>query len=1040
MWFKSSIGTKVRETTRDKSFSSWCILSADVLVVSDAALDPRFRDSGLTGGDHKFRFYAGAPLITPDGFVVGALALIDTSPRPDFTPEERANFSGLASLVVDQLELRLTTMQLRERESDYRDLFDHSPVGIYRTSPTGEIIMANSTILEMLDYPSLEVLKSRNIESDELVRTRKEWRSRLEAAGKISDYEAVWFDRQGRPVHIRETARVVRRPDGGIAYYEGWAEDISLQKAAEAESEEARLFNQKLIGAVPDLISIYDFDLKRSVFSNRSYLDVVGHDLESVRKMVNPLKELIHPDDLEPLHEHRERCRNAQDGEIFEIEFRVLETSGKYRLLSCRETPFLRDENGRVKRILGIFSNISERRAMEERLKRDDERWQLVIAANNDGLWDWDAVSDTVFHSPRWREMLGYAATDPESPGTWETLLHPEDALSVKRVLDAYLNHEIPFYQQEYRLRAKDGTFRWVFARGIAQWDSAGKLLRMVGAHSDITERKQAELALQSQAQELAEARDKAEAAALAKSSFLATMSHEIRTPLNGILGMTGILADTELTADQQDYLRTIRSSGSALLSIINDVLDFSKIESGHMELEEADFHLLSVIEESLDLVAEQADRKGLELVSSIDPATPVSVRGDSARLRQILLNLLSNAVKFTKRGEIVLSVIPVRGVDSGMALRLSVSDTGIGMSMEVRSKIFDAFSQADASTTRLFGGTGLGLAISKQLVERMGGTIGVTSEEGVGSTFWTEIPFRHAQPAPDSGLRERLRGLRVLVADDNETNLRIVRSLLESLGVAVVCAKDGVLALSALLESTKTNKPIDLALLDFQMPLLDGLMLTRAIRAQLQFQNLPIVLLTSVTQRDQVQEAKELNIQGYLVKPLRHGQLLATIRSLRLSKKDTDHPIATPPMPPAQPGPNENIRLLLAEDNPVNQKVGFLMLKRLGYSVDVVSNGQEAVEASCKTSYDAILLDCQMPVMDGFEATRLIRQAEGPERRVPIIALTANALSGERERCLAAGMDDYLSKPVTQRLLAEKVARWVSSERLIPQLASKIL
>jgi two-component system, sensor histidine kinase and response regulator len=1051
VWFKSAVGITVHETSRDASFSSWTIQSAEVLVICNAAEDPRFRDSEITTGDTNFRFYAGAPLITPDGFIVGALALIDTSPRPEFTLEQRSNLAGMASLVVDQMELRLTTMQLRDKESDYRDLFDHSPVGIYRTSPSGEIMMANSTILQMLDYPSLEVLRSRNIELDELVNTRKEWRSRLEGAGNISDYESVWFDRQGKPVHIRESARVVRRADGGIAYYEGWAEDISLQKAAESEREEARLFNQKLIGAVPDLISIHDFAVNRSIFSNRSYLDVVGYDPDSVRKMVDPWTELIHPDDIEPVRVHRERCRKAQDGEILEIEFRLLERSGKYRLLSCRETPFLRDENGEVTRILSIFANISERRAMEERLKRDDERWQLVIAANNDGLWDWDAVSDTVFHSPRWREMLGFAATDPESPGTWDTLLHPDEAERVKRVLAAYLNRETPAYQQEYRLRAKDGTYRWVFARGIAQWDDAGKLLRMVGAHSDITERKQAELALKIQAQELAEARDRAEAAALAKSTFLATMSHEIRTPLNGILGMTGILSDTDLTADQQDYLRTIRSSGSALLSVINDVLDFSKIESGHMELEEADFDLPSIIEESLDLVAELADRKGLELVSSIDPATPVTVRGDAARLRQVLLNLLSNAVKFTQRGEIVLSVSPVRRVDSGMLIRLSVSDTGIGMSPEVRSHIFDAFIQADASTTRLFGGTGLGLAISKQLVDLMDGTIGVESEEGVGSTFWTEIQFRHTQPAADIEPREQLRGLRILVADDNDTNLRIVRSLLESHGVTVICAKDGVLALSALLESAKANKPIDLALLDFRMPLLDGVMLTRAIRAQRQFQKLPIVLLTSVTQRDQVQEAKALDIQGYLVKPLRHGQLISSIRSLLSPKKEGGaHP---PPQPPPattqqriQQTPQKGQRLLLAEDNPVNQKVGLLMLTRLGYRVDIAVNGKEAVEAFQRTPYHAILLDCQMPIMDGFEATRIIRKLEGTNRRVPIVALTANALSGERERCLEAGMDDYLSKPVTQRSLAEKMELWVaqsapqsaSQEPSEPQLASK--
>jgi PAS domain S-box-containing protein len=1024
VWFKSSVGTPVRETPRQESFSAWTVLSHEVLVVNDALKDVRFRDSDVLTKSFDFRFYAGAPLLTPDGFAIGALSIIDHVPRSSFSNESSRHLADLAGMIVDQLELRWRTLQLQSSEADWSDLFNNCPIGIYRTSPAGEILMANPAVLNMLDYASIKALKARNVESEELVGARGAWKSHLEAQGKILGYESVWYSRSGRPIQVRETTRVVRRPNGTVAYYEGWAEDISSRKSAEAERERARLLNQKLIEAVPDLIYIFDLEKERSVFANRSYFAVLGQDPEYVRQLENPLSELVHPDDHDALRRHRQRCKMANDGEFLEIEFRMRDAAGRFRVLSCRETVFSRNGEGVAKELLGVLRDISFAREMEERLRRDEERWQLALAANNDGLWDWDARSGSTFHSPRWREMLGYGEDDADPSEAWEELLHPEDAERVQEHLARYLRREVPSYQEEYRLRARNGAYRWVFARGVAQWDRHGNPLRMVGAHSDITERKEAELALRLQAVELADARDKAESAAQAKATFLATMSHEIRTPLNGVIGMTGILSDTELTAEQQDYLRTIRSSGSALLTVINDILDFSKIEAGHMELEEADFSLSGVIEESLELVAEKADRKGVELAASIDGAVPAWVRGDSGRLRQVLLNLLSNAVKFTEHGEIVLSVAVGAVSDAGSMLRFSVADTGIGMSAEVCTRVFSAFSQADASTTRRFGGTGLGLAISKQLVELMGGRIGVESSEGVGSTFWFTVEFRSAlQPAVQSR-SEQLDGLRVLVADDNATNLRIARHLLESAGVDVVCAGDGLDALNLLLESERNGCRIDLALIDFQMPRMDGMMLARALRAQPSFKDFPIILLTSVTQRDHLQEAKDLHIQGYLVKPLRNVQLVETVRSLLLAPRRQSR-MSAPNSQLAVVGQSVSGagRVLLAEDNPVNQKVGILMLTKLGYEVDVAANGREAVEAFQKFPYQAILLDCQMPEMDGFEATRLIRGIEGGERRIPIIALTANALAGERDRCLNAGMDDYLSKPIHQKSLGEKLA-----------------
>jgi len=1022
VWFKSQFGTTVQETPREHSFSAWAIQSGDVLVVKDAAKDARFGNTPLTT-DLDFHFYAGAPLITPEGFGIGAICVIDHVPHDAFTEEQSRILVDLAGLIVDQLELRRTTLQLKAREADYRDLFDNCPVGIYRTSPAGDIIMFNPAILRMLEYPDRETLESKNLESGEMVEARAEWRKKLEAQGSLTNFESTWYSRSGRAVQISETTRIVRDAQGGTVYYEGWAEDISLRKVAQAEREQARLFNTKLIETIPDVIYIFDLENERFVFANRSYSEIISKDSDLVRQFEKSINELIHPDDIERVRQHRNQLRQAPDGTFSDLEFRLRGDDGNYRILSCRETVFARDPKGEAKELLGILSNISERRAMEERLRRDDDRWQLVLAANNDGLWDWDLRDGSAFHSPRWGEMLGFSDNDPAYPNDWSTLLHPDDAEPVRGMLARYLKGELASYEQEYRLRAKDGSYRWVMTRGVAQWDSDAKPIRMVGSNKDITDRKQAEFDLRLQAQHLADARDKAEAAAEAKSRFLATMSHEIRTPLNGILGMSSILSGTELTADQHDYLRTIRSSGTALLSVIEDILDFSKIESGYMEIEAADFDVYSIVEQCLDVVAESADRKGIELASRIEAAVPDCIRGDSTRLRQILLNLLSNAAKFTLRGEIVLSITIGELAGSQAFLRFSVTDTGIGMSSEVCARVFSAFSQADASTTRRFGGTGLGLTISKRLVELMHGEIGVESKEGVGSTFWFKLPLVAGVGSAPQPIGEELSGRRVLVVDDNMTNLQIVKSMLEPLGVDVICAGDGVQALGVLRQSEATGKGVDLALLDFHMPFMDGLMLTREIRARPRFEKLPIVLLTSVTQREHAHEARDLSIQGYLVKPLRALQLTECVRKLLLIQTEASRDTPAESVSVSAPSSVGGGRVLLAEDNPVNQKVGVLMLTRLGYKVDVVGNGKEAVDAFRKFNYFAILLDCQMPEMDGFEATRLIREIEGSERRIWIIALTANALSGERERCLNAGMDDYLSKPITQKVLGDALA-----------------
>ena len=994
VWFKSRVGFDAVEIDRETSFCSHAVLSPAVFVVPDALDHEAFRKFPVVTGPPYIRFYAGAPLLTADGLALGTLCLLDCEPR-ELSEGDASLLAGLAALVVDQFESRRTSKQLLTSSSDYQNLCLNAPVGIYRTSPAGEVLMANPAIMLMLGYDSLEELQSRNLEQEHLVETRAEWRRKLEAAGKIAGHETIWYGRDGRPVAVRESTRVVRSQDGRIRFYEGWAEDISQRRAAEH-------LVQKIVSNIPDFLYIYDLEEQRATYKNGGLTAILGY--ESGDMGLFPV-----------IASEQERYRTAKDGEVLETETRMQHANGEWRWLRIRHRVFSRNESSAVREILGVVSDVTERVRMRDRLRHQEERWQLALAANNDGLWDWDASTNAVFHSARWKEMLDYEASDQLD---WESLLHPDDAPRVTNSLNRYLTRETPAYEVEYRVRSKDGTYRWVLARGIAQWDETGKPLRMVGSHSDITERKQAELVLLLQNEALEEAKERAEAAAVAKSSFLATMSHEIRTPLNGIIGMTSVLSHTELTAEQEDHLATIRNSGEALLAIINDILDFSRIESGKLDIERADFDLWNVIEESVGMVAESAHRKGLEVAAPIDPSVGISVRGDAGRLRQVLLNLLGNAVKFTHKGEIVLRVSPVVSDRSSLILRFEISDTGIGIVESMRARIFDAFTQADASTTRRFGGSGLGLAICKQLVGLMGGEIGVESQVGQGSTFWFTVRFDRAivgkQPeAPNS----ELRGRRILVVDDHPTNRKVVQLLLERFGVIIHCAGDGEQALKLLEEM-----PFDLALLDFQMPAMNGLMLARAIRARAGLRNLPLVLLTSLTEREQAEEAADLHIHSTLLKPIRHAQLLATIREAVQGSPAA--PAAAKPS--AQNSAQARGRILLAEDNPVNQKVCGLILKRLGYTVDIVGNGRDALEAVQNAHYQAILLDCQMPEMDGLEAARLIRERETLGARIPIIALTANAMSGEREKCLDAGMDDYLAKPVRPELLGAKLDEWI--------------
>ena len=693
--------------------------------------------------------------------------------------------------------------------------------------------------------------------------------------------------------------------------------------------------------------------------------------------------------------------------------------------------------------------------------KRTDELSQalfrigLALKATEVGIWEWNTRTNHIHWDDQMFRLYG---TPPTTDGVidytdWSGAVIQEDLLEQEALLQDTVRRKGQSTREFQIRRRSDGALRVIQAMEAVRLNAEGSAEWVVGTNRDITEWKQAEAALAQASRDLMEknqdltiVRDQALEAVKAKAAFLATMSHEIRTPMNGVIGMTGLLLETDLTPEQRDYAEIVRSSGGHLLMIINDILDFSKIEAGKMSLEILDFDLRTTVGEMLDLLAKPAADKGVKLVCLIHANVPSALRGDPGRLRQILLNLLSNALKFTEQGEVVISVSLVHHTDTQATVRFEVQDTGIGLSPDGQGHLFQSFSQADSSTTRKYGGTGLGLAICKQLTELMGGQIGVESRLGAGSTFWFTVPLA-TQPPETRSVLDRvshdLRGFSLCIVNDHATNRRILELYAAKWGVRCLLAADGHQALASLRTAAAEGAACEFAIIDMQMPGMDGLELARAIKADPVLAPTRLILLTSQGQRGDAKLAQTAGYTAYLTKPVHESQLYECLLAMLASPASATPASLITRHSLAERKTQDIPKILLAEDNVINQKVATRMLEKFGYRVDVAANGNEVLEALARIDYAAVLMDCQMPEMDGFEATAEIRKRETlnvkreadssspcplplTPHRIPIIAMTANAMPEDRARCLAVGMDDYISKPVQFKVLAAVLASWV--------------
>ncbi len=792
--------------------------------------------------------------------------------------------------------------------------------------------------------------------------------------------------------------------------------ELAERKAAEDALRRSNEFSETVLNSMNDAISILNVNDFSIVGANRVFLN--KYEMTSDDVIGKKCYEIIY-NQSSPCSPPDRDCPLV--GTVNTKKHTTLEHShfikGEEEYSEVSTSPILNEE-GNIVKVVHISRDITERKLAEEKLHHSQKTLQTILSSMPYGVIIISRDKKIQSANNAALRLMGYTSVKQIVGMTCNKTLCPAEEGKCP-ILD--LEQQVDY--SERILVTKDGT-RIPILKTVVPIEIDGQHV-LLEAVMDITERKRAE-------KEINEAREAAETASKLKSEFLANMSHEIRTPMNGILGMTTLALDTRLTGEQKEYLTAVQKSAAELLTIINDILDYSKIEAGKLFLDIIDFNMRLTMEGIGDTLAPQAENKGLDLFCMVDKNVPSLIKGDPGRIRQIILNLGSNAIKFTREGEVVIRAELIEEKDDNATIRFSVADTGTGIPTENQQMIFEKFTQADGSTTRLHGGTGLGLSITKRLVELLDGRIGVESEIGKGSTFWFSASFAKQKNAATKDKNETLPdilGMRVLIADGNRTSRDILSKMLQGFGCRTESTVNSAETVQLLDQSVRQKKPYQILLCDMMLPGTEDTLL-KTIKINPELRDIAIIILASLGQRGDVARLKKLGIDGYLVKPVKQSLLYDTLATVSSQKENsagnTDGKIVTRHLISEQK--EKNIHILLVEDHPVNQKMAHIMLQKAGYTVEIADNGALAVAAVAKNKYDLVFMDIQMPEMDGYEATRQIRSNEG-KGRLAIIAMTAHAMKGDRERCLEAGMDDYITKPIDPQKMLAAIKKWVKRE-----------
>lgn len=991
------------------------------VVSEDVSEDEAWKQAQELAGQMAIRASWSVPVRDRSRRVLGALTIYHRESKAP-TAVELRTLEASAELAGLAIERKRAEAALRASMQRFETLAQHAPVGIFLADPEGQCLYVNKGWSEICGFETKQGLGMgwyKAIHPDDLEFVIQSWRQAVAKQQEMQlECRLACAHRDNRWVLLK--AAPLREETGTLTGYIGTVMDITTRKRVE---EALRASEHRLRMLVENLPAGAVFRKDEYLQLNKAVEEMTGYLREEI-STVDDWFRLLGRENAATLRRNYERERER--GFPKPGVARIFRKDGQMRYLAVAA---YRCEDGEV----WLLEDITLRKQAEKDLRSSRERFELAVRGSSDGIWDWDIAGGKIYYSPRFLELLGCDEREAgDSMEFFEERLHPDDSERVHRALREHLSHRVP-YEVECRLGMKNGEYRWFRMRGLAIWTDAGRATRMAGSIGDITPRKRAEQELHNLVEQLKQAHRQAETAARAKSEFLAHMSHEIRTPMHGVLGMTGLLLGTSLNAEQREYAETVRHSAESLLTILNDILDISKIEAGKMQVEKISFDLEECISDVVQLLAAKAFEKKIEMVTLIEPDIPAAVITDPARLRQILLNLVGNAVKFTERGFVAVEVGVEERFGNFLTLRVRVRDSGIGIPADKQASLFHQFTQADASTTRRYGGTGLGLAICRRLVDLLGGAIHFESEAEKGSTFTFTVPVEVGEGVEtlSAQVRAAASGRRALVVSGVEPQRLALCQALQTAGFQV-----DLEASPALLRERIRDSSYDLLLVD-QSRESSSLETVKEIRADRLCPDLRIILLTFLRRRADHALMEAAGVNLVVLKPVGVRELLRDVlRCCRI--ENGEGPLAKPapaPAPPAAPVSLASARVLVVEDNPVNQKLALRVLEKFGCNVELAANGLEGVRLWEQSGFDLVLMDCHMPEVDGYEATAQIRRREAQLglHRTPIVAMTANAMEGDRTRCLEAGMDDFLSKPVKMEQLHQTVCRWAGKPDQAP-------